>query len=221
MGQSCAGLGTVGQQAPARSQRLWGGRQASGVALLGRGRQAWREPRQDPKAYKRGVCGTPAPTSLEPQHYRPGLLGHTLPHGYARISPELTATPHPRSQPPGDPRSQRGAVGPGAPKTHEPQGGPSPPRRRNRGNNALRGTDFPSTEKIESNRMATSCICARGVTHTETSHREEPPAKSAGLGAAGAPHAPGPQGRQGPPATRPAGLSPPPAAWPWRGAGVS
>ncbi|XP_059230138.1 collagen alpha-1(I) chain-like [Mustela nigripes] len=164
------------------------------------------------RAYQRGVCRIPVLTSLEPQHSGPGLLGHTLPHGYARVSPELTATPHPCSQPRGDPRSQRGAVGPGTPKTHEPQGGPGPPGRRNPGNNALRGTDFPSTEKIESNRMATSCICAQGVTHTETSQRGAS-GQVCWAGCCRSPARPRPPRQAGPPSHLSCGPQPTPSSW--------
>lgn len=59
------------------------------------------EPRQDPKAYKQaeslqaGCEWNPGPDlTWAPTLCGPRFLGHTLPRGYGRVSPGLTATPH-------------------------------------------------------------------------------------------------------------------------------
>lgn len=58
--------------------------------------------------------------------------------------------------------------------------------------------------------MAISCICAwaRGLIHTETSHKEKPLAKS-GPAVLLEPRTPRPRGRQGPAAVRPLGSAHP------------
>lgn len=110
------------------------------------------EPRQDPKAYRQTegtwvACGALALTSLGPQQSAdPGSWDTHCPVG-APTSPRgwwLHGGPtFPAS---GAPGSRRETVRPGAPRTHKPHLGPSPPGKhgkRDPGNNALRVTDFP------------------------------------------------------------------------------